>query len=140
MREEKILHFFIKAIFNNSFNSIYYFDLNWKKILPKFKGRQLAHCWELAGGGSMSNLLEISLINSRIIQFPIIVRPFPNSPKFSSFSLLLFIDLTRPETIQSLVDPLLAVCRKRLELLAPSLGESKVPSTVGDWHKSWQIL
>jgi hypothetical protein len=49
----------------------------------------LVHCWELAGGSSMSNLLEIPLINSRIIQFFYTIL-FINSPKiqfifFASF-------------------------------------------------------
>lgn len=68
-----------------------------KKILRE-NDRQLIHCWELAGGGSMANLIEI---------------PF-NQP-FKIASLFLFVDLTKPEQFQQIIDPIMSICRKQVE-------------------------
>uniref|UniRef100_A0A915N7S2 Uncharacterized protein n=1 Tax=Meloidogyne javanica TaxID=6303 RepID=A0A915N7S2_MELJA len=60
--------------------------------------RQLVHCWELAGGGSMTNLLEI---------------PFFQPSRIAS--ILLFVDLTVPEQFQQITDPIMTFCRKQVD-------------------------
>ncbi|CAK5112132.1 unnamed protein product [Meloidogyne enterolobii] len=67
------------------------------KIL-RGSSRQLVHCWELAGGGSMTNLLEI---------------PFNQPSRIAS--ILLFVDLTMPEQLQQITDPIMTFCRKQVE-------------------------
>nr|CAD2183725.1 unnamed protein product [Meloidogyne enterolobii] len=67
------------------------------KIL-RGNNRQLVHCWELAGGGSMTNLLEI---------------PFNQPSRIAS--ILLFVDLTVPEQFQQITDPIMTFCRKQVE-------------------------
>ncbi|KAI1717643.1 dynein light intermediate chain (DLIC) domain-containing protein [Ditylenchus destructor] len=61
--------------------------------------KDLAHIWELGGGGSLANLLEIVL----------------NDQNIESTSLILFLDLTRPEHFQAVVEPILDVVRRRLD-------------------------
>ncbi|CAK5114626.1 unnamed protein product [Meloidogyne enterolobii] len=67
------------------------------KIL-RGSSRQLVHCWELAGGGSMTNLLEI---------------PFNQPSRIAS--ILLFVDLTMPEQLQQITDPIMTFCQKQVE-------------------------
>uniref|UniRef100_A0A914I9X6 Cytoplasmic dynein 2 light intermediate chain 1 n=1 Tax=Globodera rostochiensis TaxID=31243 RepID=A0A914I9X6_GLORO len=61
--------------------------------------KQLVNVWELAGGGTMAPLVEIPLQKRNI----------------RAISLLLFLDLTRPELLQSVAETLMTACRKRIE-------------------------
>ncbi|KAL3081060.1 hypothetical protein niasHT_037528 [Heterodera trifolii] len=72
-----------------------------QRIISEGNGKQLANVWELAGGGTMAPLVQVPLAMRNI----------------HSTSLLLFVDLTRPELFQSVADSLLTVCRKRIERL-----------------------
>ncbi|KAI3416034.1 Cytoplasmic dynein 2 light intermediate chain 1 [Globodera pallida] len=70
--------------------------------------KQLVNVWELAGGGTMAPLVQIPLQKRNI----------------RATSLLLFLDLTRPELLQSVAETLMTACRKQIESL---LADNKTP-------------
>uniref|UniRef100_A0A915CQH5 Cytoplasmic dynein 2 light intermediate chain 1 n=1 Tax=Ditylenchus dipsaci TaxID=166011 RepID=A0A915CQH5_9BILA len=87
--------------------------------------KDLAHIWELGGGGSLANLLEVVLTEDNI----------------GSTSILLFLDLTKPETFQSVVEPILDVLRRRVDQILAQISTQQSAlhdSLVKNCKTKWQ--